>query len=128
MALVQSTPPDGLTGISPPMVNRPSLTWATEAPSPARRAMGGDSRGDGRIEFGDVDFFLRIGDAGHLVGAVAGPGERMRISMVRRLPDAHAITEIVGLRAMADAGDPDGIELVVLDELLRRQHHGAAPR
>jgi len=46
--------------------------------------------------------------------------------MVGGIAVPHAVADVVRLRAMADAGDPHGIQLALLDVALGRQHHRAA--
>ena len=79
-----------------------------------------------RIQLRNVHLLRRIGDPRHLVGALERLAERKRIRMIRHVPAAHAIAEVVRLGTMPQAGDPNVVQLVLPNETLGCQHHGAA--
>jgi hypothetical protein len=78
-----------------------------------------------RVEFRDLNLPRRIGDAGHAVGPLERAAERVGVGVLGSRIVAHAVAHPIGFRRMANAGDPDGIEVVVADEALRGQHHRA---
>src|ERR1700730_456408 len=68
-----------------------------------------------RVEFRDIDLARRVLNAGHPVSALERLAERMCVRVIRDGIVAHAVTQVVALRAMRYTGDPHRIHLMIAD-------------
>ena len=104
IALVHSVPPEGLTGMRPPISNSPSRSRRS-----IRRDADEPGRIDGvvlrvaewRIQFRNMNLLRRIGDASLSVGFLERAAKRIGVGMFRGRVVAHAVAHPVSLRGMA---------------------------